>query len=173
MLAKSARTSTKSCCINISLYSSSQYQNLHPFYTIKLKVSTTNLIREHKPKLKRARTPSFKHLMNTLPGCSGVVDTRRTTILGQWSHLMSDNGAPASFWASIEPGRPPFMYLPTDRRRCRSEQLEEESVLACGLAGAFRPNARPVHGAARPPTAGRAQARAALLQIWPPGAQNT
>ena len=35
MLAKSARTSTKLHSINISLYSSSQYQNLHPFYTIK------------------------------------------------------------------------------------------------------------------------------------------
>ena len=35
MLAKSARTSTKLCSINISMYSSSQYQNLHPFYTIK------------------------------------------------------------------------------------------------------------------------------------------
>lgn len=35
MLAKSARTSTKLRSINISLYSSSQYQNLHPFYTIK------------------------------------------------------------------------------------------------------------------------------------------
>ena len=35
MLAKSARTSTKLRSINISMYSSSQYQNLHPFYTIK------------------------------------------------------------------------------------------------------------------------------------------
>ena len=35
MLAKSARTSTKLHSINISMYSSSQYQNLHPFYTIK------------------------------------------------------------------------------------------------------------------------------------------
>ena len=36
MLAKSARTSTKLRSINISMYSSSQYQNLHPFYTIKI-----------------------------------------------------------------------------------------------------------------------------------------
>ena len=35
MLAKSARTSTKLRSINISMYSSSQYQNLHPFYKIK------------------------------------------------------------------------------------------------------------------------------------------
>ena len=103
---------------------------------------------EHKPKLKRAHTPSFKHLMNTHPGCSGVVDTRRTTILGQWSHLMSGNGAPTSFWASTEPGRPLFMYLPADRRRCRSGRVEEESVPTCGLAGAFRTGARLVitHG---------------------------
>ena len=133
MLAKSARTCTKFRSINISMYSSSQYQNLHPFYTIKFEVSTTSLLREHKPKLKRAHTPSFKHLMNTHPGCSGVVDTRRTTILGQWSHLISGNGAPASFWASTEPGRPSFVYLPADHRRCRSERLEEEPLPACGL----------------------------------------
>ena len=35
MLAQSARTSTKLRSINISMYSSSQYQKLHPFYTIK------------------------------------------------------------------------------------------------------------------------------------------
>ena len=133
-LAKSARTCIKFRSINISMYSSSQYQNLHPFYTIKLKVSTTSLIREHKPKLKRAHTPSFKHLMNTHPGCSGVVDTRRTTILGQWSHLMRGNGVPTSFWASTEPGRPPFVYLPADHRWCKSERLEDEPLPACGLA---------------------------------------
>ena len=86
---------------------------------------------------------------------------------------MSGNGAPTSFWASTELGRPPFMYLPVDRRRCRSERLEEESVPACGLGGAFRPGARPVHCAARPPTTGRAQARPDPLEIRPPGAQNT
>lgn len=116
-LAKSARTCTTFRSINISMYSSSQYQNLHAFYTIKLKVSTTSVIREHKPKLKRAHTPSFQHLMNTHPGCSGVVDTRCTTTLGQWPHLMRGNGAPTSFWASTEPGRPPFAYLPADHRR--------------------------------------------------------
>ena len=173
MLAKSARTCTKFRSINISMYSSSQYQNLHPFYTIKFEVSTTSLLREHKPKLKRAHTPSFKHLMNTHPGCSGVVDTQRKTFFGQSSHVMSGNGAPTSFWASTEPGRLPFIYLPADRRRCRFERLEEESVPACGLAGAFRPGARPVHGAARPPTAGRAQDRPDPLQIRSPGAQNT
>ena len=35
MLAKSTRTSTKLRAINILMYSSSQYQNLHPLYTIK------------------------------------------------------------------------------------------------------------------------------------------
>ena len=44
MLAKSARTSTKLRSINISMYSSSQYQNLHPFYTTKFEVSTTSQI---------------------------------------------------------------------------------------------------------------------------------
>ena len=34
-LAKSARTSTKLRSINMSMYSSFQYQKLHPFYTIK------------------------------------------------------------------------------------------------------------------------------------------
>ena len=72
--------------------------------------------------------------MNTHPGCSGVVDTRRTTTLGQWSHLMRGNGAPTSFWASTEPGRPPFAYLPAGHRRCRSERLEDEPLPACGLA---------------------------------------
>lgn len=133
-LAKSARTYTRFCCINISMYSSSQYQNLHPFYTIKFKVSTTNLIRKHKPKLKKARTPSFKHLMNTHPGCFGVVDTRHTIILGQWSHLMRGNGASTSFWASTEPGRPSFVYLPAGHRRCRSEWLKDEPLPACGIA---------------------------------------
>ena len=44
MLAKSARTCTKFRSINISMYSSSQYQNLHPFYTTKFEVSTTSQI---------------------------------------------------------------------------------------------------------------------------------
>ena len=35
MLARSVTTSTKLRSINISMYPSSQYQNLHPFYTIK------------------------------------------------------------------------------------------------------------------------------------------
>ena len=35
MLAKSARTSTKLRSMNISMYSSSQYQNLHPFYSLR------------------------------------------------------------------------------------------------------------------------------------------
>ena len=34
MLAKSARTSTKLHSINIWMYSSSQYQDLHPFYSL-------------------------------------------------------------------------------------------------------------------------------------------
>ena len=89
--------------------------------------------------------------MNTHPGCSGVVDTRRTTILGQWSHLMSGNGAPASFWASTEPGRPPFVYLPADHRRCRSERLEEEPLPACGLAALPGPSGEvPGQSMARP-----------------------
>ena len=41
----------------------------------------------------------------------------------------------------------------------------------CGPARAFRPGARPVHGAARPPTAGRAQDRPDPPQIRPAGAQ--
>ena len=41
----------------------------------------------------------------------------------------------------------------------------------CGPAMAFRPGARPVHGAARPPTAGRAQDRPDPPQIRPAGAQ--
>ena len=124
ILAKSTRTSTKLRAINISMYSSSQHQNLHPFYTkngrlaqvVKTKSTT---------EAKVAHTPSFKHLMNTHPGYSGVVDTRRTTFFGQSSHLMSGNGAPTSFWASTESGRPPFMYLPAEHRRCRSERLEK------------------------------------------------
>ena len=44
MLAKIARTCTKFRSIDISMYSSSQYQNLHPFYTIKFEVSTTSQI---------------------------------------------------------------------------------------------------------------------------------
>src|SRR4051812_11135733 len=100
---------------------------------------------------KKAHTPSFKHLMNTHPGCTGVVDTRRTTILGQWSHLMSGNGAPASFWASTEPGQPPFVYLPADHRRCRSERLEEEPLRACGLSALPGPSGEvPGQSMARP-----------------------
>ena len=109
--------------------------------------------------------------MNTHPGCSGVVDKRRMTFFGQWSHLMSGNGAPTSFWASTEPGRQPFVYLPADHRRCRSERLEEEPLPTCGLVGVFRPGAQPVHGAARPPTARRAQDRPDPPQIRPAGAQ--
>ena len=41
----------------------------------------------------------------------------------------------------------------------------------CGPARAFRQGARPVHGAARPPTAGRAQDRPDSPQNWPAGAQ--
>ena len=41
----------------------------------------------------------------------------------------------------------------------------------CGPARAFRRGARPVHGAARPPTAGRAQDRPDPPQIRPAGAQ--
>ena len=89
--------------------------------------------------------------MNTHPGCSGVVDTRCTTILGQWSHLMSGNGAPTSFWASTEPDRPPFVYLLADHRRCRSERLEEEPLPACGLAALPGPSGKvPGQSMARP-----------------------
>ena len=35
VLAKSDRTSTKLCSINIWMYSSSQYKNLHPFYPLR------------------------------------------------------------------------------------------------------------------------------------------
>ena len=89
--------------------------------------------------------------MNTHPGCSSVIDTRCTTILGQWSHLMRGNGAPTSFWASTKPGRPPFAYLPADHRRCRSERLEDEPLPACGLAALPGPSGEvPGQSMARP-----------------------
>ena len=44
IVATSARTSIKFRSINRSMYSSSQYQNLHPFYTTKFEVSTTSQI---------------------------------------------------------------------------------------------------------------------------------
>ena len=47
-----------------------------------------------------------------------------------------------------------FQYLPADRPLCRSERLEENSAPACSLAGAYRPDARPVHATAGLPQPG-------------------
>ena len=104
ILATSAQTSIKFRSINRSMYSSSQYQKLHPSHTIKIWVSVKCAESGSTTEAKLAHTPSFLHLTNTHLGCSGIVDTRRTTFHGQSSHFMSGNDAPMCLWANTEPG---------------------------------------------------------------------
>ena len=70
---------------------------------------------------------------------------------------------PAAIRVSV--GGPPTVQIRAARGRATA------CMWPCGPARAFRQGARPVHGAARPPTAGLAQDRPDPAQIRPAGAQ--
>jgi len=65
----------------------------------------------------------------------------------------------------VSAGGPPAVQIRAARGRATA------CMWPCGPARAFRQGARPVHGATRPPTAGRAQDRPDPPQIRPAGAQ--
>ena len=107
------------------------------------------------PLLNRSPThaPSFLHLKNTHPECSGVVETRCTTCHGQSSHSMTGNGEPraAGPTPSLGDGRACFCLRSADENIRAARGGVNTCMLRRGVVGVVRSGTRQIHGKAQPP----------------------